>query len=142
MKNYRFALVLFAALSIYSLINVTTNWFEIVPEQKIEVLLAVGYVAITFSGLFFVMGIAMTIGKPKDSMPPTNEVLKVVYIKMIEEEKSREKFVILLESEENITTTYELPITVFKRTENFQKMVGLQIRNVYGTIEEVEPQPL
>ena len=88
------------------------------------------------------MGIAMTIGKPKDSMPPTNEVLKVVYIKMIEEEKSREKFVILLESEENITTTYELPITVFKRTENFQKMVGLQIRNVYGTIEEVEPQPL
>ena len=50
MKNYRFALVLFAALSIYSLINVTTNWFEIVPEQKIEVLLAVGYVAITFRG--------------------------------------------------------------------------------------------
>ena len=133
MKNYRFYLGFFTVLAICSLINITT---EIAPEQRIQFLLDTSYVVITFSGLSLVVGIILALGEPKGFMPPTNKVFEVGYVKMIIEGDEK-KLVILLESGKD-TTTYELPITVFRRTENFSELVNKDIKNIYGTIEEVQ----
>jgi len=53
------------------------------------------------------------------------------------EEKDENKLFMLLKSEETITS-YMLPLTVFKRTENWTELLNKKIRNIYGTIEEVQ----
>ncbi len=137
MVNYKSFRTLWIMSVAFCLTSIAFNWSDI-PKQGIE-----SFPLITFPGViifaltFLIIGMVMGLGKPKEKMPPTNKKFKVGYVKMIME-GDKKKLIILLESEKDITTQHKLPITVFERTENFSELVGLQIRNVYGTIEEVQ----